>query len=233
MATEENKTSKMPARPTLQRPTIQKKLSWNDMANASPRVRVTKRIMQLQNDKTASQILDQAKIMCTEYVEAKLERDGFLQSNRKTKPTALMSMFASSNMDTALMVSKRMQDIGEMLEECYPRLYVNIAQHVNTSFTSENIVNEVFNNVATEIVHDGVNWARVAAIYTFAGALTSECYRNNKIGFVSDIANWMYEFSAMHLVDWVRKKGGWVSIPEIIIKPSRIYMPAKGFKFRK
>ena len=218
MAKEENKTSNVPARPTLQRPTIQKKLSWQDMANASPRVRVTKRIMKLQQDKVASQLLDQAKQMCTEFVEAKLERDGFLQSNRKNKPTALTSMFISSNIDTAVMVSKRMQDIGEMLEECYPRLYVNIAQHVNTSFTSENIVNEVFNNVATEIVHDGVNWARIAAVYTFAGALTSECYKNNKIGFVSDIANWMYEFSALHLVDWVKKKGGWVSILQLRIK---------------
>ena len=215
MATEETKTISGPTRPTLQRPNIQKRLSWQDMANASPRVRVTRRIMKLQQDKIASQILEQGKRMCTDFVEAKLKRDGFLPANQQNNSTALKSFFVSSNRDTFVMVSKRMQEVGEMLEQCFPRVYMNIAQHVNTSFTNENIVNEVFNNVATEIVHDGVNWARIAAVYTFAGALTSECYRNNKIGFVCDIANWMYEFSAMHLVDWVKKKGGWVSIADI------------------
>ena len=168
--------------------------------------------MKLQQDKIASQILEQTKRMCTEFVEAKLERDGFLQSSRKNKPVALTSMFIASNVDSAVLVSRRMQDVGQLLEECYPKLYTNIAQHVNTTFTSENVVNEVFNNVATEIVHEGVNWARIAAVFTFAAALTSECYRNNKIGFVSDISNWMYEFAAMQLVDWIKKKGGWVSV---------------------
>lgn len=193
------------------------------MANASPRVHVTRRIMKLQQDKIASQILEQTKHMCTEFVEAKLERDGFLQSSRKNKPVALTSMFISSNVDSSVLVSRRMQDVGQLLEECYPRLYTNIPQHVNTVFTSENVVNEVFNNVATEIVHEGVNWARIAAVFTFAGALTSECYRNNKIGFVSDISNWMYEFSAMHLVDWIKKKGGWDDFLRVFPRPSLRY----------
>ena len=191
---------------TLQRPKVVKRLSWQDMSPSSPRIHLTRRIVQLQGNKVCADILEQAKQICNDYVEAKLDRDGiknrslsFAFSNSAGKPNAKTSQ-----------VSHRVQEVGELLEISYPRLYTDISSHVNVPFSSENAVHEVFNNVSSEILSDGLNWARIVALYAFAGALVSECCKEGRNSFVLDIGNWMYEFAALHLVDWIKTKGGWV-----------------------
>ena len=185
----------------LSRPTMgAKKLSWNDMTSSSPRIHVTRRILQLQNDKSASEILDRAKQFCSEYVNAKLEREGL-------KTFSITEKYS----DRPSRVSKRIQEVGVLLEECYPRLYTDISRHINTTLTSESVVNDVFLSVSTEILSEGINWARLVALYAFAGALTVECYEKGKQAFVVDMGNWMYEFAALYMVDWIKRRGGWVS----------------------
>lgn len=191
---------------TLQRPKIVKRLSWQDMAPSNPRMQLTRRIVQLQGNKVYAEILEQAKQICNDYVEAKIERDGmknrslsFAFSNPDSKPSEKTSE-----------VSHRVQEVGKLLELSYPRLYTDISSHVNVSFSSENAVHEVFNNVSSEILSDGLNWARIIALYAFAGALVSECCKEGRNSFVLDIGNWMYEFAALYLVEWIKNKGGWV-----------------------
>lgn len=189
---------------TLQRPKIVKRLSWQDMSG--PRIHLTRRIVQLQGNKVCADILEQARQMCNDYIEAKLERDGI-------KNRGLSFAFVNSTekpSETTSLVSKRIQEVGELLELSYPRLYKDISSHVNVRFTSENAVHEVFNDVSSEILSDGLNWARIIALYTFAGALVSECCREGRNRYVLDIGSWMYEFAALYLVDWIKGKGGWV-----------------------
>ena len=186
----------------LQRPKIVKRLSWQDMSPASPRIHLTRRIVQLQGNKASADILEQAKQICNEYVEAKLERDGI--KNRSSS-----FAFSNSQQETS-QVSSRVQEVGELLELCYPRLYSDISGRVNVPFSSENVVHEVFNNVSSEILSDGLNWARIVALYAFAGGLVAECCKEGRNSFVLDIGNWMYEFAALYMVDWIKSKGGWV-----------------------
>ena len=98
-----------------------------------------------------------------------------------------------------------------LLEVCYPGLYTDLSRHVNTSFASKSEVNDVFIGVSSEILSKGVNWARIVALYTFSGALAAECYKRDKKEFVAEMDEWMFEFAALHLVDWIKRKGGWVS----------------------
>lgn len=188
---------------TLQRPKIVKRLSWQDMSG--PRIHLTRRIVQLQGNKVCADILEQARQICNDYIEAKLERDGI-------KNWGLSFAFVNSTekpSETTSLVSTRIQEVGELLELSYPRLYKDISSHVNVRFTSENAVHEVFNDVSSEILSDGLNWARIIALYTFAGALVSECCRDGRNRYVLDIGSWMYEFAALYLVDWIKGKGGW------------------------
>ena len=187
---------------TLQRPKVVKRLSWQDMSPASPRIHLTRRIVQLQGNKASADILEQAKQICNEYVEAKLEREGI--KNRS------LSFTSSNSQQEASQVSNRVQEVGKLLELCYPRLYSDISSRVNVPFSSENVVHEVFNNVSSEILSDGLNWARIVALYAFAGALVAECCKEGRNSFVLDIGNWMYEFAALYMVDWIKNKGGWV-----------------------
>ena len=191
---------------TLQRPKIVKRLSWQDMSPSSPRIQLTRRIVQLQGNKVCAEILEQAKQICNDYIEAKLDRDGI--KNRSLSFT--FSNSAAQLSEKTSQVSLRIQEVGELLELSYPRLYKDISSHVNVPFSSENAVHEVFNNVSSEILSDGLNWARIVALYTFAGALVSECCKEGRNSFVLDIGNWMYEFAALYLVDWIKTKGGWV-----------------------
>lgn len=185
----------------LQRPKVVKRLSWQDMSPASPRIHLTRRIVQLQGNKASADILEQAKQICNEYIEAKLERDGI-------KNRSLSLAFSNSQQQTS-QVSSRVQEVGELLELCYPRLYSDISSRVNVPFSSENAVHEVFNNVSSEILSDGLNWARIVALYAFAGGLVAECCKEGRNSFVLDIGNWMYEFAALYMVDWIKSKGGW------------------------
>lgn len=187
---------------TLKRPKVVKRLSWQDMSPASPRIHLTRRIVQLQGNKASADILEKAKQICNDYVEAKLDRDGI--KNRS------LSFPCSNSQEEASQVSSRVQEVGELLELCYPRLYSDISSRINVPFSSENVVHEVFNNVSSEILSDGLNWARIVALYAFAGALVAECCKEGRNSFVLDIGNWMYEFAALYMVDWIKSKGGWV-----------------------
>ena len=220
---------------TLQRPKVVKRLSWQDMSPASPRIHLTRRIVQLQGNKASADILEQAKQICNEYVEAKLERDGI-------KNRSLSVAFSNSHQE-ASQVSNRVQEVGELLELCYPRLYSDISSRVNVPFSSENAVHEVFNNVSSEILSDGLNWARIVALYAFAGGLVAECCKEGRNSFVLDIGNWMYEFAALYMVDWIKSRGGWVrwitfvletEILKFILKPrmERAYEALKVYKQR-
>ena len=194
---------------TLQRPKVVKRLSWQDMSPDSPRIHLTRRIVQLQGNKASADILEQAKQICNDYVEAKLERDGF--KNRSWSFTFSNSASRQgSRGDMVSQVSNRVQEVGKLLEQSYPRLYTDISGRINVPFNSENTVHEVFNNVSSEILSDGLNWARIVALYAFAGALVAECCREGRNSFVLDIGNWMYEFAALYMVDWIKSKGGWV-----------------------
>ena len=193
---------------TLQRPKVVKRLSWQDMSPDSPRIHLTRRIVQLQGNKASADILEQAKRICNEYVEAKLERDGI--KNRSLSFAFSNSSTQQSGSEKVSKVSCRVREVGELLERCYPRLYTDISNHVNVPFNSENAVHEVFNNVSSEILSDGLNWARIVALYAFAGALVAECCKDGRNSFVLDIGNWMYEFAALYMVDWIKNKGGWV-----------------------
>ena len=194
----------------LLRPKVVKRLSWQDMSPASPRIHLTRRIVQLQGNKASADILEQAKQICNDYVEAKLDRDGI-------KNRSLSSAFSNSQQE-ASQVSSRVQEVGELLELCYPRLYSDISSRVNVPFSSENVVHEVFNNVSSEILSDGLNWARIVALYAFAGALVAECCKEGRNSFVLDIGNWMYEFAALYMVDWIKSKGGWVSDESLCLR---------------
>ncbi|KAL9988654.1 hypothetical protein ACROYT_G003125 [Oculina patagonica] len=177
------------------------------MSPASPRIHLTRRIVQLQGNKASADILEQAKQICNDYVEAKLEREGI--KNRGLSFAFSTQQSSGETAEKACKISSRVREVGELLELCYPRLYTDISSRVNVPFSSENAVHEVFNNVSSEILSDGLNWARIVALYTFAGALAAECCREGRNSFVLDIGNWMYEFAALYMVDWIKSKGGW------------------------
>lgn len=183
---------------TIRRPKMVKRLSWQDMSPSSPKIRLTRRIVQLEGEKISAEILRQAKTICNEYIEAKLERDGF--TSRSLSPNSPTEVTSRKNSE----VSHRIQEIGELLELGYPGLYMNISSQLNVSFS-----NETFNNVSSEILSDGVNWPRIVAVYAFCGALVCECYKEGRNSFVLNMGNWMYEFAALHFVEWIKLQGGW------------------------
>lgn len=188
---------------TIRRAKMVKRLSWQDMSPSSPKIRLTRRIVQLEGEKISAEILRQAKTICNEYIEAKLERDGF--TSRSLSPNSPTEVTSRKNSE----VSHRIQEIGELLELGYPALYMNISSQLNVSFSNENAVHEAFNNVSSEILSDGVNWPRIVAVYAFCGALVCECYKEGRNSFVLNMGNWMYEFAALHFVEWIKLQGGW------------------------
>lgn len=186
---------------TIRRPKMVKRLSWQDMSPSSPKIRLTRRIVQLEGEKISAEILRQSKTICNEYIEGKLERDGF--TSRSLSPNSPTEVTSRKNSE----VSHRIQEIGELLELGYPGLYMNISSQLNVSFS-----NETFNNVSSEILSDGVNWPRIVAVYAFCGALVCECYKEGRNSFVLNMGNWMYEFAALHFVEWIKLQGGWEDV---------------------
>lgn len=205
---------------TLQRPKAVKRLSWQDLSPDSPRIQLTRRIVQLQGNKTSADILEQAKQICNDYIEAKLEREGF--KNRSWSFTFSNSAPRQGSGEMVSQVSIRVREVGRLLEQSYPRLYKDISGRINVPFNSENTVHDAFNNVSSEILSDGLNWARIVALYAFAGALVAECCKEGRNSYVLEIGNWMYEFAALYMVDWIKSKGGWVRLRYFMYKYNEV-----------
>lgn len=152
------------------------------------------------------EISEQAAFLCQKYIEARFTRSNLCYFNPKNRNKDRTISGACSED-----VVRTLCEMGTLLESSYPRLYVNVLEQLNFRVNLGILVCHMFNRVSEQIIASGVNWARIVAVYAFAGALAYDFTQAGDTRFLRCVAGWMEQFSAKRLSPWIRQNGGWVS----------------------
>ncbi|CAD5125587.1 DgyrCDS13790 [Dimorphilus gyrociliatus] len=156
-----------------------------------------------RNKPAEEDIVSQARILCTEFVTTRLNRAS--QLNAKQQYEA--SKFIPS--DTL----KEIEFLAGKLEKYYGQLFNDVSEQLGIPFTSESAVRETFRNVAENLFKErkSVTWAKVIALFCLSGSFACDCSRQNRSEFVPVIIDSFTEFVKDSLLDWIKRRGGWVS----------------------
>lgn len=72
------------------------------------------------------------------------------------------------------------------------------------------VTKETFMKIAFEVFADGIyNWGRVVILFLLASAVVLKAIADNSLDTIKDIVGWTLEFIKTHLLDWIRRQGGW------------------------
>ena len=135
--------------------------------------------------------------LCEEYIEARLARSG-------------MKGFDQDRSETNTEYSNVLQNMGQILEMKYPRLYTKLSVHLKVNYNSEIVVWDSFNKFGGHLFSDGTTWAKIIAFYAFTGGLALDSVTYGKNEMPGRMVYWFGIFVSKHLASWIKEQGGWV-----------------------
>ena len=153
---------------------------------------------------TLEEITLTSQKLCEDYIHARLRRSGISDFDLSS---------TLSNTDCSL----TLQSMGEILELRYPKLFSKISMHLRITYSNEAVVWGAFNKFAANLFIDGVTWARIIALFAFAGGLAVDCAAHGRAIFLGRIGYWLAAFVAKNLANWIKQHGGWVSQKMIVL----------------
>ncbi len=157
---------------------------------------------------TAEEIVAQSKILCQDYVYARLKKKGiiFLKSDINCNYKGTVGRHYSD-------VSHEIQLLGGELEKMYPELYKSMAKQLNMTMTSELAIKKAFLSVSENLFRKNkITWGRIVALFAIANAFSSDCIQQGHPHFVSVVVDTFSKITAKYLATWIAKQGGWVII---------------------
>ncbi|XP_051567558.1 bcl-2-related ovarian killer protein homolog A-like isoform X2 [Myxocyprinus asiaticus] len=156
---------------------------------------------------THEELVSQSKVLCRDYINSRLHRAGIGWSKPEHR----------SSGGTLVEVSSVLLWLGGKLEYLHPNVYCNVAQQLNITVASENIVSDAFLAVAAELFSTGVTWGKIVSLYAVAGALAVDCVRHSHPAMVHTIVDCMGEFVHKSLASWLKRRGGWTDITKCVV----------------
>ena len=108
-----------------------------------------------------------------------------------------------------------MRRISDELEEKHTTLLNNMCNQLNSQHGS---THTKFVQVADEVFHDGVNWGRIVAVFTFGAKLAEHYERIGAQENVEEVIEWIGSYISS-LSDWIHNHGGWVGTMSCAVSP--------------
>ncbi|KAM4574345.1 bcl-2-related ovarian killer protein homolog A [Fundulus diaphanus] len=161
---------------------------------------------------TDKELVSQAKVLCRDYIHARLNRAGLGWSKPEQGVAAAGGKLAE--------VSAVVQWLGDELEYLRPSVYRNVARQLNITVAVEGVVSDAFMAIAADIFSTGVTWGKVVSLYAVAGSLAVDCVRHGHPAMVHTIVDCMGEFVRKSLTPWLKKRGGWADITKCVVSTS-------------
>ncbi|XP_034036600.1 bcl-2-related ovarian killer protein homolog A isoform X2 [Thalassophryne amazonica] len=155
---------------------------------------------------TDKELVSQAKALCRDYIQSRLNRAGIGWSKPEHGSAASLGE-----------ISSVLLWLGDELEYLRPNVYRNVARQLNITVSSESVVSDAFLAVAADIFSTGVTWGKVVSLYAVAGALAVDCVRHGHPAVVHTIVDCMGEFVRKSLTSWLKKRGGWVGMTKCVV----------------
>ena len=142
--------------------------------------------------------------LCEDYIHARLRRSGISDFDMAS---------TMSHSDCSLML----QSMGQILELRYPKLFSKISVHLRVTYGNEAVVWGAFNKFASHLFIDGITWARIVALFAFAGGLAVDCAAHGRAIFLGRIGCWLAAFVSKNLAKWIKEHDGWVNAIKILL----------------
>ncbi|KAM9780090.1 apoptosis regulator BAX-like [Neosynchiropus ocellatus] len=99
------------------------------------------------------------------------------------------------------------------IAECIRKIGDEMDSHPEVQRLQQEVIQltkESFIRVAFEVFSDGIfNWGRVVTLFLFASAAVLRAVAGNCFSIIKDIVRWTLEFIKNHVLDWIRRQGGW------------------------
>ncbi|XP_066913324.1 bcl-2-related ovarian killer protein-like [Clytia hemisphaerica] len=140
-----------------------------------------------------------AQRLCEEYIEARLARSG-------------LKGFEQNSTEISEEYSNVLQNMGQILEMKYPRLYTKLSSHLKINYNSEIVVWDSFNKFGNFLFTGGITWAKIIAFYAFTGGLALDSMTHGKNELPGRMVYWFGVFVFKRLASWIKEQGGWTSI---------------------
>jgi len=159
---------------------------------------------------SVTDIVDQAKSLCGQYIRARLKRSGMF--NRKLGLQRLRSM---ANLPGGLVVCEvfsQLHAIGLELERMHPKLYSGVAKQVSVTITSEKSVRNVLSSIARELFKADISWCKIVSLYCTAGGLAVDCVRQGHPEYLFGIVDTMGLVVERDISTWMAQQGGWTAL---------------------
>lgn len=153
------------------------------------------------------EIGEQSRYLCYYYIEARFARSDLCLYKGKNKMPEKWERFEARCSQDVL---DTLCEMGELLEKTYPLVFNNVVEQLNFHLILELVVCDVFNRVCDQIIVSGINWAKIVALYAFAGSLALDCTKYGDARLVKLVSKWMARFTTTRLSPWIRQHGGWV-----------------------
>uniref|UniRef100_A0A669P0Q7 Bcl-2-like protein 1 n=16 Tax=Phasianidae TaxID=9005 RepID=A0A669P0Q7_PHACC len=104
-------------------------------------------------------------------------------------------------------VRQALRDAGDEFELRYRRAFSDLTSQLHIT---PGTAYQSFEQVVNELFHDGVNWGRIVAFFSFGGALCVESVDKEMRVLVGRIVSWMTTYLTDHLDPWIQENGGWL-----------------------
>jgi len=155
---------------------------------------------------TMSEVVNQAKVLCEDYIYYVLDRGSKDQVDVEGKSQGpAMSLIVTD-------VSREIQLLGTRLEATYPYLYHNISRQAGLSFRSDANARKALNVIGDYMLSKGVTWGRIISMFAVAAGIAAECVQNDKPETIRLIVHVFADVIERHCASWICQQGGWIEI---------------------
>ena len=142
------------------------------------------------------------RLLVADYLKFRLRKDG-LDTRWNNSPT----------LPTPGTVQFTMRTVGSEFEVRYNQVFTNM---VNQLHITPDTAQMTYFAIVQELFHDGVNWGRVVALFSFSGCLAVHCVQKEMPAVVDHILEWTSAFLDHRLNSWINQHGGWVRFKHLI-----------------
>ncbi|XP_071798360.1 bcl-2-related ovarian killer protein homolog B-like [Asterias amurensis] len=167
---------------------------------------------------TEEMVVQQTRVLCRDYIFAKLRERSLLKHD--IYPPGLEAKDVVSACHPrghsvscgACDVSRELVSITQEFDKMYPYLFRDVCTYLRINFQTGTQLQTVFVAVAAELFRRNITWARVVALFAFAGALVVECVENGHVSYANVVVDSMQKFTRRRLAAWIVKQGGWPAL---------------------
>ena len=166
---------------------------------------------------TEEMVVQQTRILCRDYIFTKLRERSLLKHDIYPPGIDVNDIVKACHplghgvACGACDVSRELVTVAQKFDKMYPYLFRDVCTYLRINFQTGAQLQTVFTAVATELFRLNITWARVVALFAFAGALVVECVEQGHVNYANVVVDSMQKFTKRRLAAWIVKQGGWVS----------------------